>query len=86
MSRKILYPLLLFLRKKKLPTKTSSRDDELSAKTDLWTRITNQMTPEASSANKFRKQGGCSLEYKPQRFGQSVTYRSAKELKFYKCC
>ena len=51
-------------KKKKLPTKTSSRDDELSAKANLWMTLTNQMSHGASNTNNFPKQDRFTFEDK----------------------
>ena len=47
------FPSAIPEKKKNLPTKTSSRDDELSATADLWRTLTNQMTKGASDTNNF---------------------------------
>ena len=57
---------------KKLPIKASSRDDEISAKTDSLKTLTNQMAHGASNTNNFPKQNGFTLEDKARRFAQSV--------------
>ena len=69
MILKIICPLLPSLKKKKLPTKTSSKDDELSPKADIWKTLNNQMTHGASNTNNFPKQDGFTLEDKAQRLG-----------------
>ena len=74
-SQNSLYPSAIPEKKKKLPTKTSSRNDELSGKVDLWrtlTKLTNQMTHGASNMNSFPKQDGFTFENKARRIGQSV--------------
>ena len=58
--------------KKKLPTKTSSRDDEISKMADLWRRLSNQMTHRASNMNHFPKQSGFTLKDKARGFDPSV--------------
>ena len=63
-SQHSLSPSAIPEKEKKLPTKTLSRNDELSAKLDLWRTLTNQMTHGASNLNNFPQQG--------RRFGQSV--------------
>ena len=71
-SQNSLSPSALPEKKKKLLTKTSSRDDDLSAKADLWRMLTNQMTHGASNTNNFPKQDGFTLEDKARRFGQPI--------------
>ena len=68
-SQNFLFPSAIPEIKKKLPTKTSSIDDELSTKADLWRTLTKQMTHGASNTNNFPKQDEFTLEDKPQRFG-----------------
>ena len=58
--------------KKKLPTKTSSRDDEISKMADLWRRLSNQMTHRASNMNNFPKQNGFTVKDKARGFDPSV--------------
>ena len=71
-SQNFLFPLASPEKKRKLSTKTSSRDDELSPKAYLWRTLTNQMTRGASNTNSFPKQEGSTLEDKARRFGQFV--------------
>ena len=64
-SRKVLYTLVPSLRKrKKLPTKISSIDDQPSAKMDLWRTCSNQMEHEASNTNNFPQQDGFTCKIK----------------------
>ena len=73
MGRKVLHPLLPSLRKKKKrPPKTSLRDDQLSAKTDLWSSLSKQMTHGATNMKNSPKQDRFTLADKARRFDQSV--------------
>ena len=72
-SQNFLFPFAIPEKLKKLPTKTSSRDDELSSKVNLWRIFTTQMTYGASNTNNFLKQDRFTLEEKARIFGQSIT-------------
>ena len=59
-------------KKKKRPPKTSLRDDQLSAKADLWSSLTKQMTHGATNMKNSPKQDRFTLADKARRFDQSV--------------
>ena len=71
-SKNFLFPFAIPEKIKKLPTKTSPRDDELSAKANLWRVLTNQRTSGACNTNNFPKQDKFTLEEKAGIFVQSV--------------
>ena len=71
-SQNFLFPFAIPEKLNKLPTKTSSRDDELSAKANLWRILTNQRTYGVCKTNNFPKQDKFTLEEKAPIFVQSV--------------
>ena len=71
-SQNFLFPFAIPEKLKKLPTKTSSRDDELSAKANLWRILTNQRPYGVCNTNNFPKQDKFTLEEKAWIFVQSV--------------
>ena len=63
-SQNSLYPDSFLVKRKKLPMKTFSRDDQPSAKADVWRTCSNQIEHEASNKNNFPKQDGFTCKIK----------------------
>ena len=71
-------------KKKKHNEKTSSRDEELSAKSELWKTLANTMAKQ-NVGETSKQPNGYTLEDKARRFGQSVADGVKSSVKLMTC-